>query len=598
MDYAGTAPQPMYPNAPGTTPQPTSPYATPGAPANPAQGQINPNQINQVSQPGLPNLAQMGQGFAGGGSVGQAKGLASLGRGQDSMLVHMTPGEVHGLQQLAQKHGGSLTTNPHTGLPEAGFLSNMLPTLLGIAAGAVTMNPMIGAAVGGGLGYAKHGSLMEGLSAGFGAYSGAGLLGGLESAGTAAATNEGAALAGQQAGATAAQSTAALGQDAAAQQAASKLAIDQASGSFTAPKLDMFDPARLDRIKAGMPTSWDSAKTFFNATPTGEAASGLSNKTALLGLGVSSLSAMSPNMSTSGAPIYEPDEYDKAMARYKMSKDFKVPTVPQPDYYKPSYTNYKYADGGNVAGAQGSTSPIDSAGNPLVYDPLTGLYKPAANAPPIYGLGNSGSGDAPPAADAVGNDPAGTADASGGNDAPSGTGEPGNGDYALGGQIHSKYASGGHLPRPDVGIAHDNDPDTASLDPYAATMARLKKINTRANMPLKYGSPPVAGIKGLGNIQPMATGGQLGGYSDGGHLLKGPGDGMSDSIPASINKKQPAALADGEFVVPADVVSHLGNGSTDAGAKRLYAMMDKIRQARTGNPKQGKQINPNKFLPK
>jgi hypothetical protein len=57
-------------------------------------------------------------------------------------------------------------------------------------------------------------------------------------------------------------------------------------------------------------------------------------------------------------------------------------------------------------------------------------------------------------------------------------------------------------------------------------------------------------------------------------------------------------LADGEFVIPADVVSHLGNGSTDAGAKQLYAMMDRIRKARTGNPKQGKQINPNKFLPK
>ena len=74
---------------------------------------------------------------------------------------------------------------------------------------------------------------------------------------------------------------------------------------------------------------------------------------------------------------------------------------------------------------------------------------------------------------------------------------------------------------------------------------------------------------------------------------------MSDSIPAVIGGQKPqrAALADGEFVVPADVVSHLGNGSTSAGAKKLYAMMHKIRLARTGNPKQGKQINPDKFLP-
>jgi hypothetical protein len=89
----------------------------------------------------------------------------------------------------------------------------------------------------------------------------------------------------------------------------------------------------------------------------------------------------------------------------------------------------------------------------------------------------------------------------------------------------------------------------------------------------------------------------LGSYSDGGRMLKGPGDGMSDSIPASIGRKQPARLADGEFVVPADVVSHLGNGSTDAGAKQLYAMMNKVRHARTGNSKQGREIQPRKYLP-
>jgi len=98
-------------------------------------------------------------------------------------------------------------------------------------------------------------------------------------------------------------------------------------------------------------------------------------------------------------------------------------------------------------------------------------------------------------------------------------------------------------------------------------------------------------------VPALAMGGSLGGYSDGGRMLKGPGDGMSDNIPAVIGKKQPARLADGEFVVPADVVSHLGNGSTDAGAKQLYAMMDKIRAARTGTKKQGKQINPRKYMP-
>jgi hypothetical protein len=89
----------------------------------------------------------------------------------------------------------------------------------------------------------------------------------------------------------------------------------------------------------------------------------------------------------------------------------------------------------------------------------------------------------------------------------------------------------------------------------------------------------------------------LGSYSDGGRMLKGPGDGMSDSIPATIAGHQPARLANDEFVVPADVVSHLGNGSSDAGAKKLYDMMDRVRRARTGKPKQAKAIHPERYMP-
>jgi len=100
----------------------------------------------------------------------------------------------------------------------------------------------------------------------------------------------------------------------------------------------------------------------------------------------------------------------------------------------------------------------------------------------------------------------------------------------------------------------------------------------------------------------MAGGGlaDLGGYADyarGGRMLKGPGDGMSDSIPATIAGKQPARLANDEFVVSADVVSGLGNGSSDAGAKQLYKMMDRVRAARTGKKSQAKQINPTKYMP-
>lgn len=83
-----------------------------------------------------------------------------------------------------------------------------------------------------------------------------------------------------------------------------------------------------------------------------------------------------------------------------------------------------------------------------------------------------------------------------------------------------------------------------------------------------------------GEQAPAGGLGDLGGYSDGGRLLKGPGDGVSDSIPASIGGKRPARLADGEFVVPSRIVSELGNGSTDAGARKLYAMLDRIQAGR------------------
>ena len=91
----------------------------------------------------------------------------------------------------------------------------------------------------------------------------------------------------------------------------------------------------------------------------------------------------------------------------------------------------------------------------------------------------------------------------------------------------------------------------------------------------------------------LAGGGYLGGK---GYYLGGPTDGMADQIPATINNIEPARLSDGEFVIPADVVSHLGNGNSDAGAQNLYSMMERVRRDRTGNPEQGRQIDPNKYL--
>jgi hypothetical protein len=110
------------------------------------------------------------------------------------------------------------------------------------------------------------------------------------------------------------------------------------------------------------------------------------------------------------------------------------------------------------------------------------------------------------------------------------------------------------------------------------------------------------GAREAGETVRMAGGGiaNLGGYSDGGRLLKGPGDGVSDSIPAVIGNRQPARLADGEFVIPARIVSELGNGSTDAGARKLYAMMDRIQRARkksVGKKRVAVNSKADKYLP-
>jgi hypothetical protein len=107
------------------------------------------------------------------------------------------------------------------------------------------------------------------------------------------------------------------------------------------------------------------------------------------------------------------------------------------------------------------------------------------------------------------------------------------------------------------------------------------------------GSYDGGGGMATGGLMAMAGGGMssqfnLGGYSDGGRLLRGPGDGVSDSIPATIGNKRPARLADGEFVVPARIVSELGNGSTEAGARKLYAMMDRVQSARRGTVGKGR----------
>lgn len=456
-----------------------------------------------------------------------AQHLASKGRNGDTELVHMTKGEIKGLQELALAHGGSLSINPETGLAEASFLKNLLPTIAGI--GLNLAFPGLGALatagiVGGGTALAT-GDINKGLLAGLGAYGGAGMAEGLSAAGGAKMGLENAAT-------------------------ELKVPVEQLqtpqglTNALTSPSTyegadimtsHVMDPTKQQAFVDAYTKGAATPETFggrlsqmgqgigqlgteggraaaYNAMPTGT----------LPAAGLSLGNAITPQPKVPGAPEEDP-RYKGSPYRYNLASNFGgyTPARPNP-YYTP--TGLGYAAGGDIMMAAGGS-----------YDD-----------------------------------------------------EPRGDDQGFG------FAAGGGLKMGE-GIARDTDEDTASLNAFDAAKKRVAKINKAANMPKKYAAQ-MPQVRGLGELA-IAQGGSIGGYSDGGRMLKGPGDGMSDSIPAVIGKKQPARLADGEFVVPADVVSHLGNGSTDAGAKRLYGMMDKVRKARTGKKKQAPAVKAEKYMP-
>jgi len=259
-----------------------------------------------------------------------------------------------------------------------------------------------------------------------------------------------------------------------------------------------------------------------------------------------------------GTPMPEKKQYK---GQYSLSPNFKS-TSPEPNVYQEK--RYNYASGG-IAGTQNSYD--DENGSDMARGGIASFAKgtprerdPEADFARYYALMEGQAPEQPPAPSYVGR----------------------------------------------VGIAYDDDQDTRYQDPLTAALIRQGKASKRAGI----AGPVIPRPKPLGVVnfapagtQQAASGGimgyNLGGYADGGNprLLKGPGDGMSDNIPAVIGSRQPARLADGEFVVPADVVSHLGNGSTDAGAKKLHEMMDKVRVARTGKKKQAPAVKPKKYMP-
>jgi hypothetical protein len=175
------------------------------------------------------------------------------------------------------------------------------------------------------------------------------------------------------------------------------------------------------------------------------------------------------------------------------------------------------------------------------------------------------------------------------------------GTFDMGGGQGGGQMGGSNNPQPFVG---SNNAPSMGLQTHQVQDMRYRGGDGVTPLPSPDGfSGMPGGLQGLlKNMSMFAEGGlsNLGDYSDGGRLLRGPGDGISDSIPAMIGKKRPARLADGEFVVPARIVSELGNGSTEAGARKLYAMMDRVQKARgktVGKGKVAANSRSSKYLP-
>jgi hypothetical protein len=548
-----------------------------------------------------------------------AQHLANHGRGKDTELVHMDKGELQSLRAIAQKHGGDLSVNPHTGLPEAGFLSALLPVIAGAALGPGGFELM--SATGAGLAGAAgsmllnpKAGLMGALSAGLGAYGGANLGQALASQGVEQATAE--KLANDQAY-----------KQAIADQQLKSEALGKAfqSGSITA------DEFGKQAMAAANPGQTIYAKTLQDVGsemgPLSKLSSGVSSLGSSGGfsnlyskLGDSTLSragtiagAAAPllTQTPNPPPVATPDKdmgqrytYSSGVARPLPEPD--IPTYqdmstkqgnfgrqqnyfPQAGYVPVSNdaakSIYGYASGGIAAGK----NPIEQMSNQNAIGANTGfpqayLHNNAYATPyqtPMSQNVLTGPGD-------VGVDPyTGEQQMAAGGQVPR---------FGLGGWFGDRLSdlgsSIGHIGKSDGG----GDPaGWAQLD----TMMGMPPPQQQAMKNAGYEYDPVTQQY---TLKQMASGGlsDLGSYSDGGRLLRGPGDGVSDSIPAVIGKKQPARLADGEFVVPARIVSELGNGSTEAGARKLYAMMDRIQATRSktvGKGKVAKNSRADKYLP-
>jgi hypothetical protein len=445
----------------------------------------------------------------------------------------MSPREVRGLQALAKAHGGSLTINPDTGLVEAGFLDRLLPMIAGAALASTGVGALGAAAMVGGGVGLAKGDLKAGLMAGLGAYGGAGLAGGAMNLGANAGTQ-------------AASAEATIAGEQAAQQVATDAASQQAATQASNQAMQ----------EAGTQSAAESARLAATAPPT-----------------------VSPDVAAQSAKEYASNAAGNS---YELAPQGGV---------QPANTGFSQATQNSLNQSQMGAGIDKAIQNPSAYVNATGGGAQTTK----YGLASLASTqelpkppeeekyDGPLSKYSFDPEKYTATDRS----QPDPYYDPRRYNYAGGGSI--EQMSNANAVGMNTGYPMANMQQGAYATPWQTPLSQNVVQGTADT-----------GVNRMNGEQAFAGGGgisNLGSYSDGGRMLKGPGDGMSDSIPAQIGSKQPARLADGEFVVPADVVSHLGNGSTDAGARQLYKMMDRIRQQRTGKKKQAPEVNPGKAMP-
>lgn len=572
----------------------------------------------------------------------QTKGLAALlaahGRNGDTELVHATKGEVAALNRVKRGiDGKDLPRNPHTGLREANFFNQyvvpILPAAAGLAAGALTGGTMAvpAAALAGGVTGAGAKAIQGGstqdvlIGGGLGAISGAGAgsLGaglGVGAAGTGAAeAGAGAATGVGEAGAIGAESAAAGAPNAfvgtPAALPGSETAFGTAGGASVTPGATT--PFQQG-LAEGMNAYSGTAPTEYAMFGEGSAAAG---KTMA---GAPASAATAPEVAARPAVSsveYAPFGGDTAPAKTGINWDYLGTDKAAADASKlgigtlGAMSMYQ----GDLSGT--TTEEVDKTlPKSEVYYTPTGERRTRIVDRPQYGNVNMARGgdvygdyDGADEAPDGGYHPGGGLNYAGGGIAGTGWGEQNRGGFsgfteslqpggALG-EWHGKLygalgadqvmpggAMGSLIPGANQYNAQKRKEEERKRAEEEAGIAAAAKAKQEADFKQKWDERYSQG---------MATGGisSLGHYSDGGQLLRGPGDGVSDSIPASIEGKRPARLADGEFVIPARAVSELGNGSTEAGSKQLYAMLDRIAKKRKTGKGLAYQSSPKKILP-